>query len=282
MDVIRLTEDNVWSYEDFIPEDISENIGRSNYRGLIALLDEKPVGGMIWMLRHINAEEDRESHIVWLCADEEEIGTGLMAEYEEKIWEDGVVTTTVSLPARTSQKEKQILANAGFEIGLTEGDEIVAHLSEIMEIPFVKKMKQTDIIKPLRSVTQRVFNKAVERMVKMGHFGICEDIEDLSRVFFENDVSCYAEEEGNINGFLLCHKRPSGKISVELLAALGRDYQKLVALLISHAVTKAAEIYLPETEIVIDRHNYGTLALGEKLFPRSFGMPVYAGSRTEK
>lgn len=281
MEIIYLTEDNVTEYEEFIPEDIAENIGRDLCRGLIAAEGNAPCGGMIWFLKGAKDEEKKESHILWFRAMRDLEGKLLLKTYRERILEEGVKVSTVSLPARTSRREKELLSAAGFQVGLTEGDEIIASLSEISEIPFIKKTRVSDAINPLRSVTQRGFNRAINRIVQKGYYGLCEDIESLSRTYFENDVSCYSEEEGVINGFFLVHQRPSGRLSVELMVALGRDYQRLIAQMIAKAVKSAAEIYPPETEILIDRHNYGALALGEKLFPRSFGIPVYAGSREE-
>ena len=51
--------------------------------------------------------------------------------------------------------------------------------------------------------------------------------------------------------------------------------------MIKKAVLSALEEYDPQTEVLIDRHNYATLALTEKLFPRGFGIPVYKGEKEE-
>ena len=282
MELIKLTEQNVSDYKDFIPDEIAENIGRIHFRGIVAAEDENPLGGMVWMMKNFHGQGDPEGHIIWLRVADETAVSCLMDGYREDVEAEGIARSTVSLPARTSLKERTILADAGFETGLTEGDEIVAGLSEISELPFVKKLRVSDAIRPLHDATQRSFNRSVRRMVQKGYYGLCEDIEELPRVYFENDISCFSEEDGMINGLFLCHKRPSGRISVELMAALGKDYQKLVAQLIVCSAKAAMELYTPETEIVIDRHNYATMALGEKLFPRGFGIPVFTGSRSEK
>lgn len=103
----------------------------------------------------------------------------------------------------------------------------------------------------------------------------------LLRTYFENDVSCYSEDDDQINGLLLFHQNPSGGLVVVVMAAIGSDYGKIIPQMIRHAVTNALELYPPETEVLIDRHNYASLALSEKLFPRGFGTPVYIGSRIE-
>ena len=113
-------------------------------------------------------------------------------------------------------------------------------------------------------------------------FGLCEDLPYLSKAYFENDVSCYLEEDGDIIGLLLFHKKPSGTLEVVIMQVLGNEHVKDLLSMMCQALSAAKEIYDQQTEICIDRHNYSTLALSEKLFPRGFGIPVYTGSRNER
>ena len=66
------------------------------------------------------------------------------------------------------------------------------------------------------------------------------------------------------------------------MSAMGDDYKRILAQMMSMVVANARKLYPPETEICIDRHNYASLALSEKLFPCGFGMPVYMGNRQER
>ena len=281
MNIIRLTEDNISDYEQFIPQDAAEHVGRTYYRGLVATEDGSPVGGMIWLLKNMRKEGAGESDILWLSMPDESAGDELFKEYDEMLISEGVIRSTFTLPAKEAKPLKGFLKSKGFSVKLMEGDTIVAKLSEVAEIPFIKKIQPTDDIMTLRTVTQRGFNIAIRRMAARGYYGLCEDIEYLPRMYFENDVSCYCEQEGIINGLFLCHKTASGRLLVEMMVAIGQDYVKTLPLLIARAYKSACEIYPPETEVVIDRHNYASLALGEKLFPRTFGIPVYVGSREE-
>lgn len=283
MELIRLTEENQTDFADYIPEDVAEYIARIYYRGFVVTEDDKPLAGLIWRLKNAGSETDRESQIIWFKAaeDREEAVEMLFAGFDEQNGYEDVVRSSFVLPARTSKTEKMILKKQGFDARLMEGDEISASLAEISQIAFVKKIQPPDTVKPLRMVTQRGFSIAVRRMAEKGFHGLCEDIDDLPRLYFDNDVSCYYEDEEVINGLFLCHRTPSGKLRVELMAALGQNYARLLPPMISRAALSAMEIYPPETEVVIDRHNYASLALGEKLFPRGFGIPVYIGSRDE-
>ena len=281
MEVIMLTEDNVAGFESYLTEDVAENIGRTYYRGLVVTEDDTPVAGMIWELKNVINEENVESHIKWLKIEREDAADPMFEKYGQMAMETSVKKTTVSLPARTGKTEKAILKNKGFSVALMEGDQITARLSEIAQIEFVKKIKKPESINPLRFITQRGFNSVLRRMMSLGHFGICEDLPYLPRSYFENDISCFSEVDGVINGLFLCHKYPSGKLEVSMIAAIGKDYVKILPYMIGVAVQNAIEIYPPDTEVIIDRHNYASLALGEKLFPRGFGIPIYVGERTE-
>jgi hypothetical protein len=279
MEFVKLTEDNTTEFEEYVPVDILENIGRTYYRGLVATEYDEPVAGMIWLNKNMREGGPGESNIVWLDLKDETVGDELFREYDRMLDSENITRASFSLPAKSTKPLKGFLKSKGFSVKLMEGDTIVARLSEVGEIPFIKKIKPSDDIMPLRSVTQRGFNIAVRRMVARGYYGLCEDIENLPRMYFENDVSCYCEQEGIINGLFLCHRTASGMLLVEMMAAIGQDYVKQLPMLIAGAYQNAIGIYPPETEIIIDRHNYASLALGEKLFPRTFGIPMYIGSR---
>ena len=195
---------------------------------------------------------------------------------------DRVKTSGFEIPAGRDKTEKKVLQNAGFSVGLTEGDEIVARLSELEELGFLKALQMKEEIRPLRSMSRDGLSQTLRRIHASGYHGRSEDIELLPRLWFDQEVSCYLEQNGETIGLFLCHRLPSGRLVAELMAAISKQYTNLLPYLIGHAVKSACKIYPPDTEIVIDRHNYALLALGEKLFPRSFGRPVYVGKREEE
>ncbi len=281
MTLTVLNEDNVEQYTDYLSEDIAENIGRTFFHGVIAQEMERPMAGIVWETRNVLEEADAESNILFLRIDDEAATDALFDEYENQIRMDNVKKSLVSLPAKASKKEKQILRDRGFTIGLMEGDDICANVSELARIQAFSKIKISDAINPLKNVTQRAFNGAVSKMASQGRYGLCQDLAYLPRLYFENDVSCYAEEDGKINGMLLLHLMPSGKLKVILMTVEGKKSTILIPQMIKQAVTSALEEYGPDTEVIIDRHNYSSLALSEKLFPRGFGIPVYMGERKE-
>ena len=281
MEIVVLTEEKVEEYADYLTEDVAENISRTYYNGLIVEDDGSPVAGMVWEYRNVNSGESLESNICWLRVESEDAAKLMFERYGELVQDAEVKTSVFCLPAQTSKTEKQLLKDLGFSVVLSEGDRITATLSEIAAIGFVSKVKKNDAINPLRQISQRGLNGAIRRIMSLGHYGTCEDMNYLPRAYFENDVSCYSEDDGVINGLLLCHKTPSGKLEVVLLAVIGKETAKLLPQLIGTAVHYATENYPMDTEVIVNRHNDALLALGEKLFPEGFGIPMFTGSRAE-
>ncbi len=282
MESVILSEDNIEQYSGYIPEDIAENIGRVYYNGIIVKVAEQPVAGMIWVLRNYKKKGEPTSHIEWLVVSDKEAGNLLFSEYSRLLEDEDVVKSDFSLPARTSKVERAILKEHGFTSALMEGDTISARLSEISDLGFITKIEPSEDIKALYDIPQRGLNTVLKRMVSKGHFGICEDIELLSRMHFDNNVSCFSEQDGVVNGLFLCHLTASGKLLVEMMTYIGKDYVKGLLQMIRFALINADYYYSGDMEVVIDRHNYASLALGEKFLPRSFGIPVYVGSREER
>ena len=282
MHIVDLNEENIDEYIDYIAPDVAENIGRFFFRGILCFDEDDLSGGMIWEVRNTMREEKNESNIVWLRIDSDEAGEFLFDNYSDLISLDDVEVSTISLPARGASKEKEALENAGFKVVFMEGDLIKTKLSEIAELDAFKKVKPGDSIRPLKDMTQRGFNAGVRPFMDKGLYGLCQDLPYLPRSYFENDISSYSENEGQVNGLFLFHKNPSGGLAIVVMAAIGNDYGKILPQMIKHSITRAIEIYSPDTEVWIDRHNYASLALSEKLFPRGFGIPVFIGTRQEK
>ena len=281
MYIVSLDEENIEVYEDYITPDVAENIGRTFYRGLIVDSEYGPLAGMVWEVKNMMGDDDNESNICFLRIDDDDARELLLDEYKILIEEDEVTRSNFSLPARSTQREIQALENAGFTVKFMEGDLIKCRLSEIKELKFIQKVVPSENIHELKTMTQRGFNSAARAFMSHGLYGICEDLSYLPRSYFENDISCYSEMDGEVNGIFLFHKNPSGGLMVVVMAAIGNDFGKILPQMIKYSVTCCEEYYPDDTEVWIDRHNYASLALSEKLFPRGFGIPVYIGSREE-
>lgn len=284
LEIQEITEDNVFEYADLLGEDMAENLERTFYRGLAVVSEDsrQPLAMMIWELKNSEREDlDNVNSIEWLMISENEAGERLFEEYGERAAKEKVKRSSFSIPAKPGNPEKALLKQLGFTAKLTEGNHIVVKVGEFSKLPLMKNRKKDPSIAPLKDATTRMFRKGIYRCVSMNFYGICEDLSYLPMSWFEPDVSCFSVKEDTINGFLLFHRQPSGCLSLQLLAAMGKDYQKTLVGLMRQAILSMEEYYPPETRVILDRHNQATLLLSEKLFPRGFGSPVYYGEREE-
>ncbi|WP_024865095.1 hypothetical protein [Butyrivibrio sp. FCS014] len=284
--IVDIDEDNREEYADYLGEDVSENIGRAYYRA-IAVVDEAtsmPRAGMVWTLKNINEDADTESNIVFIRSDNEDAFSYMMDDYTDRIKSDGVVRSHAFIPVKEGRQLKEMLKEAGFNMRLSESDVVLVKLSELSDMPFLQKIKKAgipDTILPLEQVTMRSFRKGVTKCVMQGMVGLCDDLSDLDMGWFENDVSCVSIIDGAINGLLLFHQRPSGVIAIQLMVCLDQSFKKTLPYLMGRFVISMEKKYSPDVRIELDRHNQQSLLLSEKLLPRGFGIPIYAGSRTE-
>ncbi len=284
--IIDVNEDNLDVYGSFLGEDLSENIGRSYYRAVVAAEDgsENAVSGMVWMLKNLDEDADTESNIIWIRCEDKEAFSDMMQGYSERAKSDGVVRSCAFVPVKNGKEMKAMLMEQGFKMRLTESNAVVVKLSELSKMPHMQKMKDMKIpesIMPLNQLTMRSFRKGIAKSVGLGKKGLCEDLEELGLLWFEDDVSCVSVKDDKINGFFLFHRRPSGVIAVQLLVCLDTSFKTTLPFMMRQFINAMEEKYDPDTLVELDRHNEQALLLAEKLLPRGFGIPVYAGGREE-
>ena len=194
---------------------------------------------------------------------------------------EGAVRSHFVIPVKGYKNEKEALKAAGFSAKLSEGDNIIVKLSELSAMPIMKSRKVPHNIGTISELTLRKFRKGISKAISRGRKGLCEDLSYLSMGWFEGDVSCYSMDEDEISGFLLFHKLPSEMLSIQLMVGLDNNYDKNLLGMVRKFIVSMEEKYPPETKIVLNRHNSASLQLAEKLLPRGFGIPVYAGNREE-
>ena len=283
--IVDLSDENIRLYSEYIDEDMAENIERSNYFGLVACDDfGKAKAGMMWQYKNVETDEDSESLIEWIRAENDEAFTQMMNAYQMRVLEKEVVRSKISIPVKDGKELKARLKDIGFDMKLTESDLIVVKLSELSNSAIIKKMRGKKVpssIKALKELTPRAFRAGIAKCVIKGRKGLCEDLGDLYIQWFETDVSCASVDEKGVNGFFLFHKKPSGLITVQLMICLGSNFKSVLPLMMYRFVSAMEEKYGPDQKVAFDRHNEQVLMLAEKLMPRGFGIPVYAGSRKE-
>ena len=280
MRILKLTEENIASYAIFAGEDIAENIGRKNYRGLIAVEEDFFLAGIIW--QYIYTDGECESSIEWFKVFEPSVAGLLFSAYKQQIDLEKVKQSTLIIPALKSKKEKELLKEAGFNVRINESDKIIVTLSELSAMPFMNSRKIPKQIKPIGDISVRQFKKGISRCVSIGKRGLCNDLEYLPVPVFEPNVSvCYLDSEDEVSGFLLFHMLPSGMLSLQLMISLEKEAGAVIMGMMRLFVIKMEENYAPDTKILLDRHNESSLKLSEKLLPRGFGIPENKEKREE-
>lgn len=284
--IIDVDRNNLEEYRRFIGDEIAENIGRAYYRAIAAIsdIDDKIVGCMVWVLRNMEKEADNESDIVFLKCDDFAVFNEMMDGYQARIRADMVIRSHAHIPVKNGKMLKDMLKKSGFSMKLTESDVIIVKLSELSEMPLMKKLrhkKMPDSITTLNQVSIRAIRRGISKSVSQGMVGLCDDLENLGVRWFEDEVSCVSMNDEGINGMFLFHLRPSGIVAVQLLVCLDSSFGKTLPNLMRRFVLAMEEKYEPDTMIELDRHNEQSLLLSEKLLPRGFGIPIYAGSREE-
>lgn len=281
MEIIELTRDNIDEYMDIIDIDMAENIDRYYFRGLVTLDGGEAVAAMIWEYLNVESSVDNESAIRFFKAKEQNIADEMLKVYKEKIREENVKLSKVVIPTTDNREEKTILKNAGFSMKLAESDLIIVSLSELSGMSVMKSRHIPDGVIPLREVTVRQFRNGIDRCLKKGKKGLCEDLKYLPVSYFEKDVSCCYEKDGELNSFLLFHQLPSETISIQLMICMDEDPKTILLGMIRSFVISMEDEYSPDTKVLLNRHNQASLLLAEKLLPRGFGLLVYEGSRIE-
>ena len=283
--ITDLSDENIRLYSEYIDEDVAENIERTNYSGIVAADDfGKVYGAMMWQYKNLETDEDSESRIEWIRAENEEAFSQMMNAYKARMMDNEVVLSNVVIPVKDGRELKDWLKEAGFDMKLTESNLIVVKLSELSNSALMKKMKGKKIpnsVVSIKDLTPRAFRTGVTKCLAKGRKGLCDDLGDLYIQWFETDVSCASTDGKEVNGFFLFHKMPSGLIAVQLMICLDSNFKTVLPLMMCRFVRAMEKKYGPDQKVAFDRHNEQVLMLAEKLLPRGFGIPVYAGSRRE-
>ena len=284
MTIIEISGINAFVYASYMGEDMVENLNREFYRGLAVVSDEDYsfAAGIVWEYRNVEGKANTESVIRWIRIMDPVAEEALFRAYSEKIKEYSPTRSRFVIPAKEGKAEKGALKRAGFTAKLTEGDNVIVSLSELLNMPLAQKRKIPEEIGVINELSYRAFKRGITKCTVGGRKGLCEDLIYLPMTWFETDVSCYIKKEDLTNGFLLFHKLPSGMLSIQLMYAMGDNAQQNLIGMIRRFLFSMEEKYPADTKILLNRHNQASLHLSEKLLPRGFGIPVYAGERVEQ
>ena len=279
--IAGLSPENVNEYKGFLSDDAAEFIGRQFIRGFILFPDEEtePVAAIIYALTTGDDIDDIVARILFIKAEDEESADVLLDEYTRTVSEMDCTLSVFDLP-NVGKVEKQALEKAGFSPESKEGNVIAFALADLDMALLGPKDKRDESIRPISEADDRAFAGLMAEFEFDGIMGACEDLPYLPKEFFDNDISCFAEDEGDICCVTLFHKRPSGKIELDLVAGTEDNEVDFKDLLKQSAIL-AEEIYAPNTRFYLDRSDELLGKMAKELFPKIKGQQVLSGSRKE-
>ena len=282
MKIVVLDKDNITGYTDHLTADLTERTLRPFSHGLVVEDGDVAVASLLWEQKNIIQKAPMESLIFHFRGGDDKANELLFSEYKKHMADEDVSLSKVRIYARDHADEKKALKKAGFKVSLGEDDIVTTRLSVLRAMPVLALKKRLKSIHPLLDMTDIGYNRMIREMLFKNLFGLCEDLAFLPRDFFDNEVSCYYEEDGEVRGVMLIHRSAGNNLRPELMTAWGTDYAKIMPQLISHTLEFAGDIYDPGDTVIIDRHNIHSLALIEKLMPQKIGHPIFIGERPEK
>lgn len=280
MEIIDITEDNVEDFLDYIEPDVYENIGRRFFRAIAVLYQDAPQAALVWKVVDAeNEERETSARLVWMEVSDSNAGKPLMDAYTERVAAEGV-TRSYFCMEKTEKNAISLLKRSGFKVEEAEHDDVIVTLKDLLDLKLVQIGNIPSNIIELGALKSRSFRSGVIDCMYHIHRDLLEDLSALSLDWYEPEISCYEESNGNINGYFLIHRLESGRFRTELLADWGPD-EKYLMYMIRFCVRRAAKLYPEDSEVIIHRHDEATYHLTERLFPGAKGKDSYRGERKE-
>ena len=146
---------------------------------------------------------------------------------------------------------------------------MIVTVDELSKVAGKGKPELSPNIVSIDQLMLRQFQKGIMNCLSHGLAGALEDLDTLPAGWFEPKVSCCVQSMGKVNGFLLFHETPSGKLAVKLFFACKPAGNQELLGMIRFAIMKAQENYPPQTQIVIRSYDEATDAFARKIFPNA-------------
>ena len=191
----------------------------------------------------------------------------LLTEYEKEIAAEGVTSSCFQF-SRDREAVGEILEQAGFLLKEKKSRELIVTVGELSKLEGKGKPELPPNIVSINKLMLRQFQKGIMKCLFHGRAGALEDLDTLPVGWFEPEASCCVQSNGKVNGFLLFHETPSGKLAVKLLFACKPATNQDLLGMIRFAIMQAQENYSPQTQVVIRSYDEATEAFARKLFPQ--------------
>lgn len=281
-EIVDIMDVDESKYKSLLDDDIIENIDRKFYNGLLCRESsgKKPNGGIIWEEQNSEFKKDTISEIVYFDAPDEDTAAELLKEYTTLVSEDNVKKTCFELKG-VDDNLKKFLTDHGFTIEERESRYISITLQEALDSRFMESDKYPGRIVPVSELSLMQFRQWVSYCFANGECGIYDDLDNVPKDWFDEDISCCCVDHNRILGMFLLHRTPSGLLTPVLLFSTGHISRMTVLHMLRFAIKTASKKYPTDTLIRINKYKERTRRIMDALFPENKGDIVLTGVRKE-
>lgn len=276
----EITIDNIDKCINLLDPDIVDNLGREYFHGLFHEDDEEKCDGVIiWEIKNVKHPDDCYAEIAYFNVKDSR-KAGIMLTAFSTVSTGYNIKRSVFEFKDLAPDLEQMFSSSGFKLSRRESRDLHLSLRELTELKFAKK-KVPPYIVPISELSLLEFKKGISNCIFGGSNGLLEDLTTLPPSWYDRDISCAVRTDDKITGLFLIH-RTSGNVFIpQLLFASGVDSQKDLLHMLSFSIKAASNMYSPDTQILIRRHDDKSQALTAYLFPNAKGYTITAGERRE-
>lgn len=157
-------------------------------------------------------------------------------------------------------------ARAAVSRPVTEQD-FVCTVQDLKAIDYLQEDEINSQIASIGSLDLQQFYRCLKIQLSIR---VCDwyelDLKKRPITWYEPDVSCCIKKGEDVQGLFLVHRDPSGQLWTEYLSAVLETTDPLLPEMLRYSTKKLIELYPPDTQIVIRRHDANIAAIVSRLF----------------
>ena len=281
--ITQISKDNISLFEHLIPGDLIEDLliridtfglgclrrdldGVFDGYGALVFVKEFDENGMVENIR-----------IKWLYVDsnrrDDSIGCELITDLFWEFGNSDVPTMTVDVPAKEEYEDLgNFLSDWHFQFAPTYSLEFELELSALKDNKYFKSIKKDTEIKGAKSLAEadagslKAFLRELrKKCVKSGQY-IDPMLTDYKYDYFDPKLSSVVIKNGSIEGALLVHVRPSGRLEIVVFDTLESNEQAYLAHLMYKSYQAALNSNIENGRIYHETYNEKGMNLIDNIF----------------
>ena len=281
--ITTISETNLHYFEHLIPDDLVEDLQiRRDTFGLGCLRRDLDgnfdgFGALIFVTECDENEKVDNYHIKWLYVDSNRRDDGIGCELiTDLFWEVGnteVPTVTVDIPAMEEYEELgNFFTDWHFQFINTYGLDFELELSKLKKNKFFKSItKDTEIggVSTLTDIDEKALKvflrETRKKYVKRGMY-VDTMLTDYKRDYFDSKLSSVIVKNGVVEGAMLVHTRPSGRLEIVVFDTLEDNKQAYLAKLMNKSYQSALNANLKDSRVYHTAYNERAMNFIDSIF----------------